>query len=73
MTKDVFIALLTEEGLTRWEAESFWKLTGLHGSGGDRRFLTSANVRSFAREVFPPSKRLRDLQRARGATHRPDL
>ncbi len=24
MTKEVFLALLTEEGLSRWEAEGIW-------------------------------------------------
>jgi hypothetical protein len=72
VTKDVFIALLTEEGLTHWEAETFWEAQIKHFPE-NIPLLTAAYVREFAREVYPASKRLRDLQRARGATHRPDL
>ncbi len=72
MTKEVFLVLLTEEGLSRWEAEGIW----------------TAQVKAYPEQRCPPHgrqcpgarprdvaamKRLRDLQRARGATHRPDL
>ena len=72
MTQEVFLALLTEEGLSRWEAEGIWTAQ-VKAYPDNVAHLTAADVRGLGREMLPPMKRLRDLQRARGATHRPDL
>ncbi len=72
MTKEVFLALLTEEGLSRWEAEGPWR-TQVRVYPDNIAHLTAADVLELGREMLPSMKRLRDLQRARGATHRPDL
>jgi hypothetical protein len=67
MTKDVFIALLTEEGHTKWEAMALW-------NARPKGIVFRADwVRATARQMLPVLKRLRDLERARGATNRPDL
>ncbi len=72
MTKEVSLALLTEEGLTTWEAEGIWTAQN-KVSPDNVPHLTATDVRGLGREMLPAMRRLRDLQRARGATHRPDL
>ena len=74
MTKEVFLALLTEDGLScragRPRASGQPRSRPTPNNVAHR---TAANVRGLGREMLSAMKRLRDLQRARGATHRPDL
>ncbi len=72
MTKATWIALLTEVGLTRWESEGLW-IAQNKAYPENVAHLKAANVLELGREMLPAMKRLRDLQRARGTTHRPDL
>jgi hypothetical protein len=72
MTKVTWIALLTEVGLSRWEAEGLWTAqTKVYPE--NVAHLKAADVLELGREMLPALQRLRDLQRARGASHRPDL
>jgi hypothetical protein len=58
--------------VSRWEAEGIWTAQN-KVSPDNVPHLTAADVRGLGREMLPAMKRLRDLQRARRATHRPDL
>jgi hypothetical protein len=71
MNEAAYIAILTEERFTRFEAERMWN--------GDK-FLRekygepdATSLRAFAREALPSVLRLRALQKARGARPDPDL
>ncbi len=72
MTEAIWIAHLTEVGLTKWEAEGLWK-TQVRVYPDNIAHLKAADVLELGREMLPAMRRLRDLQRARGATQRPDL
>jgi len=52
MTKEVFLALLTEEGLTVWEAGTFWEAQVKHFPE-TMEHLTATDVLALGREVFP--------------------
>jgi hypothetical protein len=72
MTKETFIAILQEEGLTRFEAEGMWKSDQRLQERG-HGVVDTENLRAFAREALPSVLRLRKLQKARGARPDPDL
>jgi hypothetical protein len=72
MTKETFVAILQEEGLDRFEASALWQAEQRLQRWGCEAADVEA-LREFVREALPNFLRLRDLQRARGATHRPDL
>jgi broad specificity phosphatase PhoE len=71
MTKETFIAILQEEGLTRFEAEAMLKADQRLQERG-HGVVDVETLREFAREALPNFLRLRALQNARGARPDPD-
>jgi len=71
MTKEVFVAILQEEGLTRFEATGLWQADQRLQERG-HGIVDVETLREFAREALPNFLRLRALQKARGARPDPD-